>query len=358
MIDQQSLIRSADNLLTDCMEIQYGDSVLAVIEPDSDYRYDPAVGRFVADRAKSLGCEVEVVTVDPEASDYELPDSLQSRMGEFKHALFFNRLGDFARFDGQAQVGSRTMSYTRSFDVLASDFCAVPHSLMQELLNRFETRLRAAHNWSISCPAGTSLEGRMALAKSDDATFSMNFFPVTTFIPIPCTEAYGNVALTRWLLPVTAPRVLPCMVPFPGTVTGEVEAGRIKGFRGERDAVAIIRKHYERVGQVLGYDSHRVHSWHTGMNPMTRFERSADQHLEEWESISFASPGYLHFHTAGEQAPGEVAWSLFNATVSVDSEIIIQDGQMVWFQNAENIELIRQYDCIDRLTGPNASLGL
>jgi hypothetical protein len=31
--------------------------------------------------------------------------------------------------------------------------------------------------------------------------------------------------------------------------------------------------------------------------------------------VAFANPRYLHFHTCGNYAPGEIAWSLFDVKV-------------------------------------------
>ena len=54
------------------------------------------------------------------------------------------------------------------------------------------------------------------------------------------------------------------------------------------------------------------------------------------------SPKFLHFHTCGDYAPGEICWMVENHSIVIDGEPLWKDGTLV----ANNF--IDTKDCIDK----------
>jgi len=214
---------------------------------------------------------------------------------------------------------------------------------MSILLEKLETELMAAKTWHICCDLGTDIGGSFCWPSREqgvDDEFSLKLFPVTTFKPVPCNTAKGNIALSRWLVPGAAAKVEPSTLSFDEVVTVEVHEGTIKEMRGPSHSVKKISDYYDFVSRQLGVTRNRVHSWHAGINPFTSYQGNIDDELEEWGATSFASPRYLHFHTCGDIPPGEIAWSIFNPTVNIDGETFWKDGQFTWLQRDDNRKIL------------------
>ena len=123
-------------------------------------------------------------------------------------------------------------------------------------------------------------------------------------------------------------------------VLATVENGRIKGFDGPAGLTAKVEVHYKRVGDLLGLDPWNVHSWHAGINPGCSYPVRGIRNTERWGKVAFANPRYLHFHTCGGYAPGEIAWSLFDATVHFGDEIIWDNGKLLLLDGPEVREIL------------------
>ncbi|MGB3176616.1 MAG: hypothetical protein WBA90_01930, partial [Albidovulum sp.] len=121
----------------------------------------------------------------------------------------------------------------------------------------------------------------------------------------------------------------------PRPVMAHVENGRIRDFDGAAADVDRVRAQYLRVGALFGLDPFTVHSWHAGMNPGTFYHLRATTGLERWGKVAFANPRYLHFHTCGNYAPGEIAWTLFEASAAFDGVNFWRDGHFTFLESAE-----------------------
>jgi hypothetical protein len=246
-------------------------------------------------------------------------------------------------------------------DTLGAPYATVDNRLMSKLLHGLEDELMRAMNWRIQCPLGTDLSGEFhwpSLSGGQDDELTVSLFPVATFKPVPCAKANGQVALSRWLMPGGATKLENADLTIDGVVLAQVKNGNLDNFSGKETEVAKLNSHYDYISKALRINRNRIHSWHVGINPQTRFDQSADEYLDLWCAVSFGSPKYLHFHTCGDEPPGEVAWSVFNPTITIDDAVYWENGEFVWLQRADNKALIESYEGAHYLLEPSLSIGI
>ncbi len=354
-------VLGADNLLRNCVDVRHGDKVLIVSEPENETHYDYELTQTITRHAISLGAIVTVIDAPIIKDPKDFPQHVVQQMSTVDHTLFLNRSADYVRFIKLNGACSKTICYALDVDMLESGFGAVHHELMTTLLRKLETELDNADYWQLTCPLGTNASGTFCWPNKSGGTdddFTMNLFPVTTFKPVPCSTATGKFALSRWLIPGGAPGYQPATLNLDEPVFVHFVNGAITHFEGNQQSADAVSNHYENVGKHFGIDKNFVHSWHIGMNPLTAYHENPDEALERWSSISFASPRYLHFHTCGDYAPGEIAWSAFKATVIIDGKVYWQDGEFVWLQRADNKDLISQYPGAEVLLRQSECIGV
>ncbi len=358
-LQQPALLRGIDNLLLSCMQLQRGDRILIVDEPEQAGLYSATISQRIAARSVELGATVNIIShpLVQRSADFSL--ELVARMQGVEHTLFMSRIGDYARFMPFGGRCRKTQCYALDETMFASPYAGICYQLMHTLHARLEAALMAAEEWHISCPLGTDLSGSFcwpSLRGGNDEDFSLPMFPVTGFKPIPCATASGQVALSRWLLPGAAPKVEPGYIDLADTVMAEVKDGQLSALHGSAHSLKTVNAHYDRIANTLGLNRNRVHSWHAGINPHTAFTGCLSTELDHWESVSFASPRYLHVHTCGDYAPGEITWPVFNPTVIIDGNVWWQDGQLMWYQNPENLALIHSVAGGEQLLTPSCCI--
>lgn len=355
------VLKGVDNLLLNCVHVKPGDSVLLVMEPKDATIYEETTTELIHRRVNELGGSVSIVRPGLISDPMEFPESIIAKMMTVDHTLFLSRIGDYCRFHALQGTSSQTLCYARSAKMLNSDFAGSCHRLMSKLLQKLEQELMAAKEWRISCELGTDIEGTFcwpSLSEGTDDEFSLELFPVTTFKPVPCNTANGVVAISRWLLPGAAAKVEPPTLSFDGVIKIEVENGNMTAMRGPETSTRKVNTYYDFVAGELGVNRNRVHSWHAGINPFTEFLIDVDNNLENWGAISFASPRYLHFHTCGDLPPGELAWSIFNPTVTIDGERFWHDGQFIWLQREDNRTLLANTEGGSKLLQTSCDIGV
>jgi len=334
-----ALRTGAQNLLLGCVGVAPGDQVLVVREDTGAGYYDAAAGDAVAAEARRLGARVHSLwTAAPLAGPEDFPKVVAAAMEQVDHTIFFSRIGDQVRFSSLPGCGTCTMSYALDAGYLASDFCTLPHALMQEVLHSFEAELDRAKEWRITCPLGTDVTGAMAPpAESGEGTtdFTLKLFPLAIFRPISCAAMSGRVMLANWLMATGTHGYEPRTLDLDRPLAAVIEAGRTVAFEGEAALCAKVRDHYARVAEIFAIDPDVVHSWHVGTHPKAYYAGRARDNIDRWGNVAFASPRYLHFHTCGDYAPGEIAWSLIDATVTLDGTPYWQDGRFVFLERAD-----------------------
>ncbi len=348
----------ARNLLLSCVGVEPGDRVLIVAEDPELRHYDQRVTACVAKVARELGAEVSLFAAPLPDRVGDLPIGLADRMSRADHTVFLSRLADHARFLPMPGKASKTICYALDEALLGSPYSTLPHTLMNALHRKLEAELDRARRWRITCPLGTDVEGTFEWKGDEDEDFTFGLFPVTTFKPVPCTTMRGKIALAHWLIPGGKAHYAPAFLPIDKPVTAHVEHGRLKQIEGDETDVAPVRAHCDMVAETFGIDRDFVHSWHVGLNPHTFYDGHASEDLERWGAISFASPRYLHFHTCGDYAPGEIAWSVFDPTVTIDGAEYWKNGEFVWLARPDNAALIAEYPGAECLYAMRRDIGV
>ena len=72
-------------------------------------------------------------------------------------------------------------------------------------------------------------------------------------------------------------------------------------------------------------------SWHAGIHPGNIYPENMKENPPVWCSTVFGNPRLLHFHTCGNQPPGEISWNVIDPT-------IIVDGVEIWSKGKLNLE--------------------
>ncbi len=339
----------ARNMLVGCIGIEAGQDVLVVREDSRHGYYDDAAGDCVAEEARGLGARVHSIWTPTIEGPGDFPAPLAAAMEHVDHTIFFSRIGDQLRFCDLPGKGTKTMTYALDAGFLGSPFCTVPHGLMEEVLAQFHGELDRVREWRITCPLGTDVAGhcepRPAPDRGDrgDGGFTLVLFPVGIFRPVPCDSMSGRVVVARSLMGTSIHAYEPHVLPLEQPVTVIVEQGRIVDFEGDPGLVSKVRDHYETVASRMGIDRDVVHSWHAGINPKTFYPRPAEENIERWGGIAFASPRTTHFHTCGDSAPGEIAWSVIDATITLDGETFWKEGRFVFLEWPDIRALLDDY---------------
>ena len=111
---------------------------------------------------------------------------------------------------------------------------------------------------------------------------------------------------------------------------------------GNPNDVSNVENHYQYVSKLFNINEKTVHSWHAGIHPGVIYESPINENPDRWSNNVFASPKYLHFHTCGDYAPGEICWMISNHTVKID-------GKALWDNGKLNVELFKETkDCINK----------
>jgi hypothetical protein len=341
------LQKGAQNLLLGCVGVKPGDEVLLVREDPGPGYYDAAAGDAVEAEARRLGAQVHSLwTAAPLAGPEQFPKVVAAAMEQVDHTIFFSRIGDQVRFSCLPGSCTCTMTYALDAGYLASDFCTLPHALMQEVLRHFEAELDRARDWRITCPQGTDVSGTIPPPAGDGqeiTDFTLKLFPLGIFRPISCANMSGRVVLSNWLMATGTHGYEPQILLLDRPVATVIEAGRIVDFEGDEALCTKVRDHYARVAEIFDIDPQVVHSWHVGIHPKTYYDGAARDNIDRWGNVMFASPRYLHFHTCGDYAPGEIAWSVIDTTVTLDGTPYWQDGRFVFLDREEVRSLLADF---------------
>jgi hypothetical protein len=338
MIRQFDPRAGALSLIKDAIGARAGDTLAIIAEDPRLGIYDAAVPECVADVAREMGVDVRIVPVGDHAGLDEVPPEVTLALSECDHVLFQARLGDTLRFSAIPGGASKTMSYALDIGVLGGPACTVPHRVMERIRSAYDGVVNHARTWRVTCPLGTDISGTqdvraVAAGKAED--FTVTRYPVCAPRPLPCNTANGVIVVANWLM-ASGNRKYPddeLMLPKP--IRAHIENGRIAELEGPGAVVDRVRTQYRRVGELFGLDPFVVHSWHAGMNPGTFYPVRAQSGLERWGKVAFANPRYLHFHTCGNYAPGEIAWTLFDASASFDGRDIWRDGTFSFLGSEE-----------------------
>lgn len=334
-----------DNLIFNCMEAEAGDSLAIIREHGGCDYYSTTLADVIAAHGRSRALNVRIVDTPFLEDATELPTEVSSAMGSANHTLFLARIGDQVRFTELGGGGTKTMCYALDEQCFASSFCSADYRFFVRLKSLVNSAIFGEKNIVITCKSGTKLEGVSPPDPGDDDVddVSIRRFPLTVFRPVAANTFSGTVALSKWLSPTGSRFYHPEGVLIDGLVLAQIEDGRIVGFEGSEQDVAKIRAHYEFVATKFGIDGDVMHSWHAGIHPQNGYSGVAIDNLTRWSGSAFGNPRYLHIHSCGDYAPGEICISVFDPTVSVDGVDMWRNGAFVFADSPEARTLQSEY---------------
>ena len=319
---------SVRNLLLDCAGMAAGDRVLVLTEPaDEDY-YRRCIVAALPQAARDLGFRVETMQIPFSPLPAPPAPSVLHRMAEVDLTVFLARQGDQVRFQGLPGRSRALVCYALDASALASGFGRLPHAGIRSIRDAVDQALEAADRIRISCPAGTRIEGGTGgrtVGGSDTKTIR---FPLSVHSPVAAAGFSGVVAQRGFLVGTGSAYYAPYACRLDDTLFIHVDGNRITGFEGDVADVARAERHYAHVAEVCGTEATFVHSWHAGIHPGCGFVGPASASFERWSGSAFGNPRLLHFHTCGQEPPGQISLNILDLTVEVDGVNLWDRGRL------------------------------
>lgn len=346
-------ILGAKNLLINCASLKAGETLLIVSEcPDLGW-YDGDTAEFIAEYATEMGANLSKVDVgNPE--NVKCP-KLGKMIDEHDCTIFFSRIGDQDRFSHPKPGTRSVMCYIRDMSMLASPFGTTDYAAVRDLKNAIDRVLLSAKEIEITCPLGTRLVGSHDVSKnnaSDDV--GVLRFPLGVPTPIPADGFSGRIVMDRYLAPTGSRVYEPPYLKLNKYAYAEVENGRIIDFWGPECTVKPIKDHYKRIATEFDIDPNVVHSWHAGIHPGCQYNVPEEENPDRWSNTVFCHPEYIHFHTCGDYAPGEISCTLPGHTISINGLTLWKDGKLLPHIFADTKECIRKWSVLSDLFGYSA----
>ncbi len=340
-----------NNLLDNCIGAKPGETLAIISERGAGGYYSATLDEAIASHARERGIDVQIVEAPVCEAVEEFPASIKAAIDAADHTLFLARIGDQVRFSDLCKFGSYTMCYALDEQSFASPFCSAHHDFFVKLKNLINDEIFYSKRIEIRCAAGTHLTGMspQLSSQSGDGEVTIKRFPMTVFRPVCGKQFSGRVAMTRWLAPTGSKIYEPEGTFIEGTVFANVENGKITGFTGDSADVARVQSHYDFVATRFDIDGMVLHSWHAGIHPQNGYNGLAIDNLSRWSGSAFGNPRFLHMHTCGDYAPGEICISVFDPTIAVDGVEMWRDGRLVFAETEKVRELQSHYPGIREL---------
>ena len=333
---ENNIFAGAKNLLVNCSALNSGDKVLILHENPSLGWYDFKAPITVAKAAEQLGIQASLQQVDGPCNQ---PNSdILEAWNHYDTVICFARIGDQNRFSKALANKKLIMCYVRDADMLASKFGSINHRALTEFKLAINELLLGSKWITIRCPLGTELTGQLSPQTSKrEQDVSILRFPMAVPQPVRAMNFSGKVALSGYLTSTGSKVYSPATLKIEKTVFAVIEHGRIKRFEGAAQVTAKVQAHYQRIAQQFNIDADVVHSWHAGIHPGCSYSWDIESNPDLWSNSVFANPRYLHFHTCGDYAPGEISWMVLDPTISIDSKKLWDNGRL----KAEDFETSR-----------------
>ena len=334
------------NLLSNCVGVSAGESLLIIGEEPGLGYYDDRVCDVVAAVARQQGISTDLLRLPTVAGPRDVPESALAAMRRVDHTVFLARLGDQIRFTAVHGRCSKTMCYVLDLEYLGSAFARAHWKLFSRVHDRLVEAMSAANRYRITCPLGSSLSGDVPARDSTGNTltaFTVKCFPPVIFPPLRCAGLRGELVLRRYLMSTSINTFEQSVVPLEQPVVAAIEDSRILGFEGDAETVARVESQYRRIGALTGGDPRAVNSWHAGIYPKTFYSAEPEADVQRWGDLAFASPRYTHFHTCGT-SPGNIATATFDTTIAFDDEVYWDVGRFAFLDRPEMQALLDEFD--------------
>ncbi len=325
MYNSEKLKKGCRNILINCANLSQTNTLLIIKEDEKFGWYKKDVSEAIFDEAIKLGIKTDILKVGEPKNNSK--NKLAKIINNYDCTIFFARIGDQDRFEKQSFKTKRVMSYVKNKTALISSFGTTNHLAMLEIKEAINNIMINSKEIKITCPLGTEILGKIDKSKSlENGEVSVLRFPVVVPAPIHASTFSGKVVLSNYLTPTGSKVYDPNSLQLKKDVVAILNYGKIIKFEGDHKTVKKIEKHYTRVSKLFNIEKNVVHSWHAGIHPGIKYGHSVSDNPDRWSNSIFASPSYLHFHTCGNYAPGEICWMVRNHTVKVDGKEIWKNG--------------------------------
>ncbi|GJL81709.1 MAG: hypothetical protein DHS20C01_13430 [marine bacterium B5-7] len=333
MILDAELSEGARNLLINCANVTRDMRILIVCEDPTLGWYDRTGPAAVEIIARDLGLDVTTITCGPPGNDRD--PSIDEAIAKHDCIIFFARIGDQDRFSDPPAGTTWVMSYARTAWMLASAYGRTDHLAMVDVKNAVDKVLQDSTTIEISCPLGTSVQGHPKQSSKNPTSATRDTgirrFPLGVPQPVSAADFSGEVIIARYLTPTGSGVYEPPSLQLESQVCAVVNNGHIIEFTGDTTEVKRVEAHYRSVAKLFATDPWVVHSWHAGIHPACAINEGVDDNPDRWSNSVFTHPRFLHFHTCGDYAPGEICWMIMDPTVTVE-------GQPLWCQGQINLD--------------------
>ncbi len=326
-IDATDIEPGVRNLLFNCAGLRERDSLLVVYEKPELGWWQADLIESVIEQARKFG--IDAHPLETGAPTNQRDEKVQAAMQEHDCSLFFARAGDQDRFS-TANAGNKiVMCYARDKSMLASSFGQVDYQAMKALKIALDGIIAGAGSIEISCPLGTRLNAEFdSAATPAPGDVTVRRFPMGIVSPVLAEPFSGEAIISNYLTPTGAGVYQPANLKVGAPVSARIERGRISRFDGPPRLVESIEQHYQRVARLFDLEPFVIHSWHAGIHPGATCSISEDQNPDLWGNTVFNHPRYLHFHSCGVNAPGEISWMLRDHRVKIDGQPLWDAGRM------------------------------
>ena len=342
MEKSKELSKGCHNILINCANLSKSQTLLIIREKEEFGWYKKDVSTAVFNEAKSIGLIPKIIEVgEPENNS---KNKLAEVINEYDCTIFFARVGDQDRFEKTSFKTKRVMSYVKSKKSLMSSFGCTNHFALLELKEAINNLMMNSSHIEILCPLGTNISGEIDKSSTlESGEVSVLRFPVVVPAPILSNTFSGKVALSNYLTPTGSKVYEPNNLKLKETVFAFLENGKIVSFQGDKNTVNDVENHYTRVSNIFNIEKYISHSWHAGMHPGTSYDYEVSENPDRWSNSIFGSPNYLHFHTCGNYAPGEICWMLPNHTIKIDGKAIWENGKLKVHSFEETLSCINKW---------------
>lgn len=248
------------------------------------------------------------------------------------------------------------MCYIRDMDMLASPFGTLQYSAIRDLKNAIDNLLMNADNIEVSCPLGTHFSGTPKFNQNEEAVdVGVLRFPLGVPTPMPGGGFSGRVVMDRFLAPTGSRVYDPPFIKLEEPVFAEIEMGRITDFTGPQNTVNRVKDHYSRVAGEFNIDPAVVHSWHAGIHPGCDYQVAEADNPDRWSNTVFSDPDYVHFHTCGDYAPGEISCTLPGHTIKINGVTVWKNGKLLPHVFKETKVCLEKWPDLNALFGYSAA---
>lgn len=301
--------------------------MLVVAESAKFGWYDNLIAHKVKNFCTKLQINTDLMVVEEPTG--EILNKIQNLSRDYDCIIYFSRLGDLQRFEN-IHLCKVVMSYARNVEMMASEFGTTKFQMHLDLKNSIDELFSRSQEIKINCPLGTNLFGECSEIFSNKDDVSIRRFPMVVHSPISASTLSGTIVVKNFLTSSGSSFYSPSYIKLIEAVKFKIENGLIKSISGNEEDIKKIDNHYNYVSKKYKIDKDVIHSWHCGIHGGLLTDTINENDPDYWSNTVFGNPKYLHFHTCGNYAPGEICLMVENQTIFLDTKKLWDNGKILY----------------------------